>query len=251
MFKNYLCGVNTGHAPGFTFKTASAPHHVLLHFKTPFFCILNGRRIEGAAGDCLLQRKGDSVIHGPLCDKEQFINDWIYFEAVGETVDLPFNVVLRTDSGEEIGKLIESIIKEERVRDEYSKRLISDMILRLLVILRRATTKSGAVQASDISRFREARSHILAHPGERWTLASMAATTGYSVSRFCALYSEYFGKSPMDELLEFRLEMAKRMLTFDTYKIGDIASMCGFSSIHYFSRFFKMRTGVSPSDYVK
>ena len=77
----------------------------------------------------------------------------------------------------------------------------------------------------------------------------MAELLGYSVSRFCALYTGFFGKSPMNDLLDKRLEMAKQLLALRAYKVGDVAQMCGFSSIHYFSKFFKSRTGVSPAKY--
>ena len=251
MFKNYLCGANTGHPLGFVYKNDSSPHFVLLHFKTPFFCIIEGKRIEGAAGECLLQRKGSTVIHGPLSDNEQFINDWIYFEADEELGGLPFDVLLAPEDHNSIGLLIEYILKEEAVRDEHSQRLISDAIYRMLAVLQRTPSNVRDDQMPDMPRFKDARSYVLTHCGERWSLAKMAALTGYSVSRFCALWSECFGTSPMDDLLDRRLELAKQLLALSAYKIGDIAAMCGFSSIHYFSRFFKRRVGISPSDYIK
>ncbi|MBQ3016816.1 MAG: helix-turn-helix transcriptional regulator [Clostridia bacterium] len=249
MLRNCLCGTNTGHAVGFIHKTLSAPHHVILHFKTPFFCIINGKRIEGMPGDCLIQQKGDTVIHGPLSENEQFINDWIYFDSDEELHNLPINTIINTENGGEIGDLIEYIIREENARDEHPKRLISDSIYKMLVILMRAADKSVEEISPEKLRFAEARSYILAHSTERWTLAKMAEYAGYSVSRFCAIYNDYFNKSPMDELLDKRLDIAKRLLSLNVDKIGDVAAMCGFSSVHYFSRFFKNRTGLSPSNY--
>ena len=202
-------------------------------------------------GDCLIQQKGDIVIHGPLSENDQFINDWIYFDSDETLHNLPINKLIKAENDEEIGGIIESIIHEENSRDEHSKRLISDSIYKMLVILMRAADKNVEETSPEKMRFRETREYIMAHSTERWTLAKMAEYTGYSVSRFCALYSEYFDKSPMDELLDKRLELAKRLLTLDVDKIGDIASMCGFSSVHYFSRFFKNRTGVSPGNYKK
>ena len=35
----------------------------------------------------------------------------------------------------------------------------------------------------------------------------------------------------------------------DIEELKDVARLCGFSSIHYFSNFFKRRTGRSPSSY--
>ena len=89
MFKNCLCSVNTEHVAGFVHKADSAPHHLIMHFKTPFFYIFDGKRIEGKAGNCVFFRKGDMILHGPLSDKEEFINDWIYFETDEDLSDLP------------------------------------------------------------------------------------------------------------------------------------------------------------------
>ena len=251
MYKNCLCGANTGHTPGFIHKTDSAPHHLILHFKTPFFCIVNGKRLEGSAGDCIIHRKGDKIIHGPLRDDEQFINDWLYFESDEDLSSLPYDVLITADQDEVIGELIEYILLEKTDSDKRSKRLISETIYRITTILERAHERSEKDSSSDAIRFRNARRYILTHFSENWTLAKMAALTGYSVSRFSAKYHEYFSMSPMDDLLDKRFKTAKKMLLLPTYKIGEIASMCGFSSIHYFSRFFKSHTGLSPNEYSK
>ena len=249
MFINRLCGANTGHRPGFVHKVDSAPHHLIMHFKTPFFYVFEGKRVKGAPGDCLFFRKGDLIVHGPLSDKEQFVNDWIYFEADEDLHDLPSGILLSPENGGVIGELINSILSEENTKDEYSARLISDTIYKMIVLLKRAELSVSADQTPEMLRFKAARAYIITHCAEHWTLERMADMAGYSVSRFCALYTEQFGKSPMDELLEKRFRLAKKLLSFSSYRIGEISLMCGFSSIHYFSRFFKARTGESPSEY--
>ena len=220
-----------------------------MHFKTPFFYIFKEKRIEGRAGDCLFFKKGDLIIHGPISDNEQFVNDWIYFESDENLHDLPSGVILSLENADALGDLINSVISEETTKDEYSAQLISDAIYKMVVLLKRAVIDVSADQKPEKLRFKAAREFIITHCAEHWTLERMAAVAGYSVSRFCALYTEQFGKSPMDELLDKRLKLAKKMLLFSTHKIGEISLMCGFSSVHYFSRFFKARTGESPSEY--
>jgi transcriptional regulator GlxA family with amidase domain len=89
----------------------------------------------------------------------------------------------------------------------------------------------------------------MASPERQWTLEELAKLYGYSTSRFSALYTEIFGISPINDILENRLNTAKRLLALKTYSVGQIAELCGFSSIHYFSKFFKSHTGKSPSEY--
>ena len=93
------------------------------------------------------------------------------------------------------------------------------------------------------------RLHIHKYCKQQWTLEDMAKKSGYSVSHFCALYKQLFNISPIDDLLNARLEMAKKLIILKQYKISEIADLCGFSSLHYFSEFFKKKTGKTPSEY--
>lgn len=252
MLRSALCGVATGHREGFVFRTDCAPHYVLLCFRTPFFCILNGRRREGRAGDCVLQRPGTPVIHGPLTEDAAFVNDWIYFDGDAkelEPLELPFDRVITVEDFEIFAHLIDRIIKERVRKDSYSARLISDSIYRMLVTLKRADRVREDEDTPLRARFKELRVQILHRYGEGWSLQKMAELSGYSVSRFCALYTAFFGISPMNDLLSARLEMAKQLLSLGVYKVGDVATICGFSSIHYFSNYFKKITGISPTAY--
>ncbi len=252
MFKKRGGGIATDHKKGFIFKSQPIENYLFMHFKSPFFCIINDQRIEGKPGDCLLHPIGSVVIHGPISDEESFVNDWLYFngELPDELSKLPFDTLL-TIPGDKIFSKLLSSINEEAVRsDEYSKRLISDTIYRILTIIKRSTTiENNSEDVSLFSHFEEIRIRILKHYNEDWTLQKMASLSDYSVSRFCALYTDFFHKSPIDDLLDERIKIAKQLLSLHVYSIGDVATLCGFSSLHYFSAFFKKKVGCSPSKY--
>ena len=68
------------------------------------------------------------------------------------------------------------------------------------------------------------------------------------------LFSKNVGCTPLQFLLEKRLDYAKQLLAsrdLSNYSIREIAYMCGFSDPYYFSRVFRKRIGVSPSDWGK
>lgn len=252
MLRYALGGIATEHREGFIVNTKHSTHHLLLCFRTPFFCVLDGKRIEGQVGDCILHRVGSSVIHGPLSQTEQFINDWLYFTADGDeldTIGLPFDTAIPTGRHDILERELGRVLRESVRGDTFSDRLISDGIYRMLVAVKRTAPAKECEDAPLQLHFSRARIHILNRYNEPWDLTRMAELLGYSVSRFCALYTGFFGKSPMNDLLDKRLEMAKQLLSLGAYKVGDVAQMCGFSSIHYFSHFFKRRVGVSPTEY--
>lgn len=58
------------------------------------------------------------------------------------------------------------------------------------------------------------------------------------------------GENTVSYLMHIRLSKARRLLDDPApFKIGDIASECGFTDLSYFSRMFKMTYGVTPSQY--
>ena len=60
---------------------------------------------------------------------------------------------------------------------------------------------------------------------------------------------EKYGVSPKADLINMRLESAKRLLLYTTLSVDEIALQCGFGSIYHFSKIFKSIIGVSPSIY--
>lgn len=252
MLRIVMGGTKTDHKNGYCSNTAACPHYLLLCFHTPFFCMLNGKRVEGQPGDCLLHRPGSPSIHGPLTDDTSFANDWCYFMAEEEDLkglELPFDTIVPMGRADIFSAPIAEILKEKTHGDDYSDRLAADTLYRMLVTVKRATKEKNREDPSLYLQFSRARTRFLYRCGEKWTLERMAEPLGYSVSRFCALYTEFFGKSPMNDLLDMRLEMARQLLELRVYKVEDVARLCGFSSIHYFSNFFKRRTGRAPSAY--
>ena len=57
------------------------------------------------------------------------------------------------------------------------------------------------------------------------------------------------GVSPADFLREARLKRAAQLLRHSDLSVSEVAYRCGFSDPKYFSRCFKVSTGLSPSDY--
>ncbi|MBS6766132.1 MAG: AraC family transcriptional regulator [Clostridium sp.] len=62
---------------------------------------------------------------------------------------------------------------------------------------------------------------------------------------------ETFGKTPLDVLLEIRMEYARQYLIRTDYDIRTISKLVGFSSEIYFSNCFKKHMGMSPRNYRK
>lgn len=63
------------------------------------------------------------------------------------------------------------------------------------------------------------------------------------------LFKQEMGETLSEYLLRIRIEKAAMLLKSGRYKIGQIASMVGYSASSYFSIMFKKYTGYSPREY--
>ncbi|PWW02879.1 AraC-like protein [Paenibacillus cellulosilyticus] len=78
-----------------------------------------------------------------------------------------------------------------------------------------------------------------------------ASEMGLKKSRFHALFKADTGYSPNDYVKRLQFHRIAEELVGTNLSITDIAAKHGFSSIHYFSKAFRLATGMSPTDYRK
>jgi len=73
----------------------------------------------------------------------------------------------------------------------------------------------------------------------------------FFVSSAAILYNfkKYTNCSPIDFLLNVRLNNAKKLLTGTKLSVAEISEKCGFSSANYFGVIFKKKEGLSPANY--
>lgn len=81
--------------------------------------------------------------------------------------------------------------------------------------------------------------------------ADLAKKSNISEIYFRRLFSEKYGTTPKQYILEIRIQKAKRLLTDTALTISAVAEECGFTSVYTFSRAFKNRTGLTPTEYSK
>jgi len=82
----------------------------------------------------------------------------------------------------------------------------------------------------------------------RLTLAQLSKHCGLGPSRLSELFNKAFGVSPIQYINELRLKKASQLLKYSDMNVSEISDYLGFSSVHYFSRFFKKNTGQNPSE---
>ena len=91
--------------------------------------------------------------------------------------------------------------------------------------------------------------HLDSHPEEDIGHEAIAAKYRLHPGYLSRLFKQEMGETLSEYLLRTKVERAAKLLKEDRYKIGEIATMVGYSTSSYFSVMFKKYTGCSPREY--
>ena len=77
----------------------------------------------------------------------------------------------------------------------------------------------------------------------------MHRLTGLSYSYFKKLFIDKYGIPPLKHITHLRLNRACELLQTGMFQVSQVAEMCGYDNVYYFSNVFKKYMGVSPKQY--
>lgn len=114
-------------------------------------------------------------------------------------------------------------------------------ILEALTVFNQRSSKNPHIQ--------NALSYIDEHIYEAISLSSLAVHLHLSREYTATLFKKEVGIPVSAYVNEKKLLIARDLIRDDEYSLTNIAKMLGFANYGYFSRMFKKRFGVSPSQY--
>ncbi len=88
--------------------------------------------------------------------------------------------------------------------------------------------------------------YVEEHYSEQITVEQMANLCYYSSSHFMKFFKSHMGVSFVQYLNDYRLTMARRLLTTSEYNVLEVAQQTGFENLSYFNRMFKRKYGITP-----
>lgn len=95
------------------------------------------------------------------------------------------------------------------------------------------------------------RDKIRKEPQLDWNIEQLCTEFHISKSHLQKSYKTSFGTSIIDDLIHFRMSMAKKLLSETELSITEIAERCGYSSYVYFTKQFKKEENMTPSEFRK
>jgi AraC-like DNA-binding protein/quercetin dioxygenase-like cupin family protein len=81
------------------------------------------------------------------------------------------------------------------------------------------------------------------------TLLEISKHFGISISQIKKVFRSHTGKSVIEYYIQLKIEEAKRLIREEDLTFSQIADMLGYVSVHYFSKLFKAKTNMTPTEY--
>ncbi len=141
---------------------------------------------------------------------------------------------------------------DARPGSDYMKSRLMEL---LLIEAMRATAAGGApsglLRGLGDAQIARALTQIHGKVEHAWTVEQLAAIATLSRSAFFEHFTELVGVAPMQYLLSWRMEVAKRLLRDDGMSVAEVATRVGYGSSSAFSVAFSRHVGESPSGWAR
>ena len=176
-----------------------------------------------------------------------------YIQPVAQCNSLPF-IVFRHENGShsEVNRLIQDTYRCLREQMQCYEMAVQRNISRIFEYIfcnldRFPKFEATRIQMKSQIRLQKMLTYIYEHYTETVTLEDIANAAHISRSEAGRCFNTYMGCSPVDALIQYRLQIARRLLNEKTKTLQEISYACGFNSVNYFSRKFKEIYGFTPS----
>lgn len=230
------------------------PEYTFLHFLNSVEVLIHGEMVRTRPHACLLYNIGTPQ---RIESRQNLTHDWIHFSGNLEEhfikYGLEYDRLYYPSDSEWITELVRELEFETSSALDYGDIMIAGKVDELFIKLSRAclTEYSTNVDADTNERFRFLRGEVFSNLQEPWTVEKMANLVGLSKSRFYTIYRNIYGNSPVDDLIQARIDSAKNALQFSCAGISEIAENLGYRNITHFMRQFKAIAGMTPMQYRK
>ena len=109
------------------------------------------------------------------------------------------------------------------------------------------TNKSNYIK----TQFEEIEDYLKANIDKNFTLEDLSREFSISTSKIKLLFKEECDESPIAHFTSLKIKKAKQLIRESGLNFTQISEFLGFTYVHYFSKVFKEKTGMTPSEYAK
>jgi AraC-like DNA-binding protein len=134
-------------------------------------------------------------------------------------------------------------------KDALANITLQELLIRLLQTQARAVLMEQSATLQSSHRFAYVVQYIREHLTENFTVQQLASLACMSKPHFFRSFKRELGLSPLDFILQERIQLAKRLLSDPNTSVSEAGYQSGFNNLTHFALQFKKTEGVPPSQY--
>lgn len=170
-----------------------------------------------------------------------------------ERLRLPFLMPLRKDRIGRVGLLFQEAESEWVPGDPGREARVLSVWYRLIQELHEAAEserrESEGIDQGLAEALRRFKDHLDRGFASELRIAELMEQSGFSPAYMRRTFAARYGCGPKEYLDRLRNEHALRRLRFTGDSVTEIARACGYQDVYPFSKAFKKRNGISPTEY--
>ncbi|MBQ7120225.1 MAG: helix-turn-helix transcriptional regulator [Oscillospiraceae bacterium] len=150
------------------------------------------------------------------------------------------------------------MIPKESTKD-YELQRVSNMLELFLLDL--YETESEEVSQSNVltinnanyrsEQFQKLTDYLKSNLEQNLTLEQISSDCSISIPNLHRLCRKQCGCGPITYFISLKIGVAKKLIRQSSLNFTQISQELGFSTLNYFSKLFKSKTGMTPSEYAK
>ena len=161
----------------------------------------------------------------------------------------PQNPVVRINVEDTVLATFTRVMQAIRENRPALQQILAGATANLLGLIYSAQQAQPAAETARAHEIELALNRIQTQFGSALDMKSMALELGVSYSCFRHTFAAHTGLSPHQYLLEIRLVNARNLLADTECSVKEIAAQTGFEDEHYFSRLFRQKLNLTPSQW--
>lgn len=240
--------------PGFLFPGEAHPMGELVY-------VDKGSFHSVADGQDLLVEEGELVVYAPNQWHMQYAEPGEAPRLVSAVFSTPSSLAplcnRKIQPGQEAVTLLRRMLWEQENPDDYAQDMLLALLTTLLLLLLRQTKQTQGTAQSTVTLNREnqlirrVQQYVADHVQEKLSVPAVAQNCQLSASYMTALFQKHLHISPAEYIRRIKLQYSKQLIKEGNMNITQIAKALEYSTIHHFSRQFKDKFGITPSEYAK
>jgi len=161
--------------------------------------------------------------------------------------NLKFKCVVSDKEIEELFVKVGREVKLAREGDAFGAAAVQAAILTLAAEICRRYSQSDEGGRARAGAVKRAIGYIKSHFDEPLTVDKIAESVNVSKYYFCREFHSETGYTVVRYINNLRCREAQKLLYEGKLSIGEIARLCGFENVSYFSRMYKQIIGETPT----